>query len=245
MGAESITINHDRVLSHAEKHALWARASAGDRAARDMLIRAHDRLILLTARKYHDHCQHLMLADLYQEAIIGVMRAIEKYEPGHGTNFTTYAIIWIHQTIRRAIADQENMIRIPANSKQRPLHCLTLDMEPDEDGIRLADCLAAPESEPRGSGIDWPGMFARAKLLDREIAVMTARHGGEGATLEKVGKQLQISRERVRQIEADALRKIRAVVGTRAQELARGRGDAVMLGIMRGPGATRKAQQSA
>jgi len=241
---EGITLSTAAILSHQEKHALWERAVQGDQRARDALILAHAKLVLQTARNYAKRCQHLTSADLYQEGIMGLMKAISRYKLGQGANFTTYAMIWIQQAIGRAIADQEDTIRVPVyiRGKARTPDCVSLETPLDDDGQTWRDILPAPEEESHGSGVNWPGIFARANLTDREIAVMMGRYGSNGATLEEVGKRLGISRERVRQNEGEAMGKIRAVVGSRADEASGGAGVLIAgMGSHR-VGATRRGQ---
>jgi RNA polymerase primary sigma factor len=94
-----------------EERALLARARTGDRAARDELIEANVALVISLARGFVR--PPFELADLVQEGVIGLLTAMERFDPGRGTRFTTYAVYWVRQRLRRAVSSQGRLIRLP------------------------------------------------------------------------------------------------------------------------------------
>ena len=198
-------------LLTAEQEADLARAAqAGDEQARRALSEANLRLVVSVAKRYVG--RGLPFLDLIQEGNLGLMKAAEKFEPERGFKFSTYATWWIRQAITRAIADQGRTIRIPVhlvesinrvkkaagellrkNGREPTAEeiAVQLEMEPD----RVRELLNVLKS-----------------LTPREERVITLRFGledGRARTLEELGKEFNVTRERVRQIEAKALRKLR------------------------------------
>ncbi len=225
--------------------------------ARDQLIKANSRLVVSMARRYLG--RGVPLADLIQEGNLGLMKAVDRYDPDRGFRFSTYAIWWIRQSVARAISDQGRTIRLPAHlvenlgKIEKATRRLTQELgrEPtqkelaEEMGLeddRVSDILqmaGEPVSleAPVGSeDTSLLGEFiedldaahppaiasesllgeqveeALASLSEREARVLRLRFGLEGGrphTLEQVGEKLGLTRERIRQIQTQALRRLR------------------------------------
>ena len=134
------------LLTPAEELALARRVERGDLAAKERMVLANLRLVAKIARKYLDHNSSLELADLVSEGVLGLTRAVEKFDFRKGFRFSTYAVPWIHQACQRAQADKGRGVRLPANvvQKVRKLAKVERDLaaelghEPSDEQIALA-----------------------------------------------------------------------------------------------------------
>ena len=250
-------------LGISEKSALEKAMEQGQQA-RERLIRCNLRLVVSRAHKYSG--LGLPLVDLIQEGNIGLIEAVERYDPGRGFRFATYAWWWIQQCIRRAITDKGRLVRFPAHvraelhqlrqaskaletrferrptpqelSEQLDMHpakvrrlrrlqqrrVLSLQMPVGEEGdSELGDLIPDPKT-PSMEDIDAESYLRQSvrdavasRLSPREQSVLRMRFGldgNPGKTLKQIADELHVSRERVRQIEARALRRLR-YAGTR------------------------------
>ena len=143
-------ISRTRLLTPAEELRLARRIERGDLEAKDRLVRANLRLVVHVAKRYQREEHGLSLADLVQEGTVGLVRAAEKFDHRRGYRFSTYATIWIRQSIGRAIGDKGRVIRLP-------LHTGQLVRRMDREENRLATTLGRePLDEELAQALEWP-----------------------------------------------------------------------------------------
>ena len=253
-------IGQVKLLTPEEEIQLAARIKKGDKKAREHMIKANLRLVVKIARDYEGI--GLPLLDLISEGNIGLMKAVERFDPKKGGKLSTYGSWWIKQSIKRALANQSKTIRLPVHlvdkiSKMRRLAMKLqeeLGREPtdeelaDELGLTSARVQQMRMAAVRPASLDAPigdddsNNFSdvvqdenatspydnledktvvnmlqdMVKHLDeREATILRFRYGLDGGTektLEEVGEKFGVTRERVRQIQNLALKKLRRMI---------------------------------
>lgn len=243
-----------------EEEVYYARlVSQGDLKAKKRMIESNLRLVVKIARRYVR--SGMPILDLIAEGNIGLIRAVEKFNPELGFRFSTYGAWWIQQTIERAIMSQNRTIRLPVHMVKRLNSCLRvsrdlakeLDHEPTHDEIAhkldktpeevekiltlneriisidtpISDEISRPILDTMGSCIDDPAAEVLSNNLKKNIlqwldklttmqrAVVERRFGlneFEPTTLEQTGKDIGLTRERVRQLQSEALKALRVFI---------------------------------
>jgi RNA polymerase primary sigma factor len=243
------------LLTAAEEVELAKRVETGDGQAKDTMINSNLRLVVSIAKRYQGH--GLSLLDLIQEGVIGLIRAVEKFDWRRGFKFSTYATWWIRQAVQRGVANKSRTIRIPVHIAEREARIGRAEREltaklgrpPTDDEIAVAAKVSIKHlNEVRqaaravtsldkplgddgdasigdlvgGSGDDVEAEVevslteatlhrALENLPAREREIIRLRYGLTGddpKSLEQIGRQLGLTRERVRQIEGHALERL-------------------------------------
>jgi RNA polymerase primary sigma factor len=252
-------IGEGALLTHAEEVDLSRRARAGDAKARTRLVEKNLRLVVSVAKRYRGY--GVPFEDLIQEGNIGLMKAVDKYDPDRGWRFSTYATWWVRQAVGRAVSDKGRTIRLPVHMGEkmrkmaRTYNGLSAELgrEPTDEEVagrlgwtaekvrevKSAMPDAASLDKPLGSGEDaselgslvedqassevseavvrdmevgWLGE-AMSRLPERHRHVLVKRYGldeEETATLAQLADELGVSKERIRQLQREAERMLRA-----------------------------------
>ncbi len=253
-------IGFSPLLTAAEEVELGRRVQKGDEQARCRMIESNLRLVVKIARRYIN--RGLAFLDVIEEGNLGLIRAVEKFDPERGFRFSTYATWWIRQTIERAIMNQTRTIRLPVhilkeiNVYQRAARVLAQQLDHEPSAEEIAAKLDAPIEDVKRllgldekiASVDAPfeadqertlldaipdekaadpadllqgeevnGHIAEwlSSLPDKQREVVERRFGLSGrdaSTLEQVGLDVGVTRERVRQIQVEALSKLRKVL---------------------------------
>ena len=253
-------IGFSALLTAEEEKYYSRKALKGDEASRKRMIEGNLRLVVKIARRYMN--RGMALLDLIEEGNLGLMRAVEKFDPEKGFRFSTYATWWIRQTIERAIMNQTRTVRLPIhvvkeiNIYLRAARQLSQKLNREPTSEDVAELLDLPLEEvqrmiglnERVSSIDITSRYNSDKTLldtipddnnldpslllqnndvkrhidiwleqltDKQCAVVERRfglHGRDIATLEEVGDELGVTRERVRQIQIEAIRRLRNIL---------------------------------
>ena len=253
------------LLTAAEEVALAKRIERGDAAAKERMINSNLRLVISLAKRYQG--RDVPLLDLVQDGVIGLNRAVEKFDWRRGFKFSTYATWWIRQACQRAISNQSATIRVPSHVHERRLKLGRVDRElkarlgrdPTREELAKAaelsrqhvdealDAAEAPVSLNQRIGVEEEGELgdlfsdpsapdpaeeavdslrrlalrnSMERLPERERRVLELRFGldGQPQPLETIGKELGLSRERVRQVESDAMARLAELLGADPEE---------------------------
>jgi RNA polymerase primary sigma factor len=252
------------LLTAAEEVALAKRVERGDAAAKERMINCNLRLVVHVAKRYRGH--DVPFGDLIQDGVIGLNRAVEKFDYRKGFKFSTYATWWIRQAVQRSVAGQSRTIRVPTHVHERrqTLNRHARKLEPQlgrpptpeelakstglalrhvEEALSVAEARASLNSPVGDDDSELGDLFADenaerpdeaaedalraravrdalAELPEREARILELRFGldGEPQSLEAIGRELQITRERVRQLEAQAMAKLGESLGALAPE---------------------------
>jgi RNA polymerase nonessential primary-like sigma factor len=257
-----------QLLGYEQELELARKARDGNEGSRKAMIHHNLRLVLSLARRYRN--RGLSLLDLVEEGNLGLMRAVEKYDPELGFRFSTYATWWIRQNIERAIMNQARNVRLPVHVIKEISKCLRHESElgqrlgrkPSREELavftarslsELTELLDSHESSYDGYDampdvdmldVDSHGGAQKSadpaqrlqkqssantlqrwlnELSTRQRNVLVRRFGLEGhvaSTLEKVGEDIGLTRERVRQIQIESMRRLRRMAAREGYDIS-------------------------
>jgi RNA polymerase primary sigma factor len=260
-------INRIPLLTAAEEKELAKKVRAGDHKAREKMIQANLRLVVSIAKNYVD--RGLSLLDLIEEGNLGLLKAVERFDPDEECRFSTYATWWIKQSIKRALIDTVKTVRIPSYmveiiskwknlaadlsiklGRQPFFHEIAEEMKipPQHLGI-IKTALRASNSSSQTISIE--NMWTLSEILEdknakrpeqilldevevetierlleaideRDARILRMRYGldnGDPMTLKEIGEKVNLSRERVRQIENEALKKLYCIMTHRKEAM--------------------------
>jgi len=249
-----------RLLTADEEKSYARRIQKGDEGARQRMIESNLRLVVKIARRYSN--RGLPLLDLIEEGNLGLMRAVEKFDPERGFRFSTYATWWIRQTIERAIMNQSRIVRLPIHVIKNINSCLRVARKLHQESgkiptsaeiatgtgrsvaevqrlLALHDRVSIGNSATAAGDERGPLELLPARLdaeppqcaqkdelneivdgwvlqlNDKQRAVVERRfglHGYHRSTLEEIGQEIGVTRERVRQIQLAALTTLRSIM---------------------------------
>jgi RNA polymerase primary sigma factor len=250
------------LLTADQEVALAKRIERGDRAAKEQMVNSNLRLVVSLAKRYQGH--GVPLLDLIQDGVIGLNRAVEKFDWRKGFKFSTYATWWIRQACQRAVANQSATIRVPVHVQERRqklrrarqrleaaqgrtpsteelADAAQLKLEHAEEALGAVEAsVSLNQTIGEGDG-EFGDLFADnqaddpveladtafeherlrealSSLDERERQVLELRFGlgagrGEQRSLEQIGRELGLTRERIRQLEANGLRRLEKLLG--------------------------------
>ena len=253
-------LSKSTLLTAEEEKIYGTRVLKGDSEARRIMIESNLRLVVKISRRYLN--RGLPLLDLIEEGNLGLIRAVEKFDPERGFRFSTYATWWIRQTIERAIMNQTRTIRLPIhiikemNGYIKVQRLLAQQLDHDPSAEEIAVHMGKPVTTvskmlklnervtsvdvPMGKDYERPMLDSISdengcsptdvlqensmkdnitgwihQLTDKQREVICRRYGlcgYENSTLEQVAKELGVTRERVRQIQMDALKRLKEIL---------------------------------
>lgn len=248
------------LLSYEEEYELAVRAKNGDKKARDKIVSSNLRFVVSVAKKYRG--QGLALEDLIDEGNIGLMTAVDKYEPEKGYHFISYAVWWIRQSILKALAEQSRPVRLPLNRSNELITIMKakneliasgnanpraeeiaersgIDVDTVKNLLDITKEMVSLDSPLKSSdngdddsslelfisdeGENPEGMMINhmmskdvesllSVLSDKERDIIEKRFGfnsQDPMSLSQIGKEYNLTKERIRQIERNALEKLR------------------------------------